>query len=166
MNRGSSSHPQSAPAPVHPSLGIRGQIIHNAQASIEFDAHPEPSSLNDDLLIRSEISFYIRQSGKSREQIADLMSESLGVRVSAKMLNTYTAESMESNRLPAAWLRAFCAALGNDALLEVLLAKAGYTLIRNEERQLLELGREFLRQKRATERIAMIEAGLRGVEGI
>jgi hypothetical protein len=149
---------------VQPSLGIREQRIHNAQSRLDFDRHPEPSTLNDDQLVRSEITYCIRQSSKSREQIAESMSASLGVRVTAKMLNTYSAGSMEPNRLPTAWLRAFCAAVGHDALFHAVAAAFGYRAIRGEEIELLELGREFLRQKRAAERMATIEASLRGVE--
>ena len=92
------------------------------------------------------------------------MTASLGVRVTAKMLDTYSAASMKPNRLPAAWLRAFCAAAGDDALLEAVATAAGYRLVGDEEIKLLELGRQYLRRKRADQEAALIEEKLRGLE--
>jgi hypothetical protein len=124
------------------------------------------TSPNDDSLIRETISRSIRACTRSRQQIADEMATLLGVRVTEKMVNTYSAESMSAHRLPAAWIRAFCRAADSDALLRAIAQAGGFHLITAEEKQLLELGREFLRQKRASEKLALIEAGLRGVEEI
>jgi len=162
MTKGSSSPNQSgAPAPSL-SLGNPPQKIHNLQPRFDFDA----ASPNDDGLIRGVISQSVRFSEKSREQIAEEMAGLLGVRVTEKMLNTYSAESMIEYRLPAAWLRAFCYAVDSDALLRAIAQAGGYYLITAEEKGLLDLGREYLRQKRASEKIALIEAGLRGMEAV
>ena len=66
--------------------------------------------------------------------------------------------------MTAAWQCAFCRAVGSDLLLNAVVEAGGYKIIRNEEIQLLELGREFLRQKRASETISMLEKRLQGVD--
>lgn len=155
---------QSAVSTGDKSLLNSPRQIGNAQRSLDFSAEILPGSLNDDLPIRAAVSSSIRRSDRSREQIAESMTEALGTRVTAVMLNTYTAASGSANRLPAAWVRAFCDAAGSDLLLEVLAEAAGYRLIRGEEIELLELGREWLRQKRASQQVEMLEKRLSGVE--
>jgi hypothetical protein len=123
-----------------------------------------PGSLNDDLLVRSTITACIKASGKSREQIADIMTELLGLAVTARMITSFTAESKELHRWPGAWDRAFCIAVDSDALLKCRAEAAGYQLIHGEEIQLLELGRQYLRRKRANEEAELLEKRLRGCE--
>jgi hypothetical protein len=124
---------------------------------------PLPVGLNDDLLVRDVVTRSIKHSGHSREQIADIMAELLGVSVTARMITSFTAESKELHRWPGAWDRAFCFATGDDALLKCRAEAAGYRVIGKDEIKLLELGREYLRQKRATRSIAQLESDLEGV---
>jgi hypothetical protein len=123
-----------------------------------------PGTLNDDLLVRSVITDSIKRSGLSREQVADKMSELLALPVTARMITSFTAESKELHRWPGAWDRAFCIAVNDNALLKCRIEAAGYHVIDSEEAKLLELGREYLIQKRAAERIASLEIGLQGVD--
>jgi hypothetical protein len=124
--------------------------------------HVVPGSLNDDLLVREAITVSIKRSGKSREQIADEMSRTLAIAVTARMISSFTAESKELHRWPGAWDRAFCAAVNDDTVLKCRAEAAGYQLIKDEEIHLLELGREYLQQKHAAERIHHIEKLLAG----
>ena len=61
----------------------------------------------------------IRQAPKSREAIAEEMSESAGCVVSVHQVNNWTAER-HPHRLPAGLLPAFCAATGSLEPLRVL----------------------------------------------
>jgi hypothetical protein len=45
-----------------------------------------PGSLNDDSLVREVVTEAIKRSGKSREQVADEMSRTLGLSVTARMI--------------------------------------------------------------------------------
>ncbi|MDR3797983.1 MAG: hypothetical protein P4K93_07510 [Terracidiphilus sp.] len=125
---------------------------------------PLPGSLNDDLLVRGVVTASIKQSNRSRDQIADQMSALLSVPVTARMITSFTAESKELHRWPGAWDRAFCAATGDDTLLLCRVEAAGYRVIKGEEIQLLELGKQYLRRKRADEQAAMLERQLAGVD--
>jgi hypothetical protein len=125
---------------------------------------PLPGSLNDDSLVRGLVTDAIKRSGKSREQIADEMQSMLAVPVKARMIASFTAESKELHRWPGAWDRAFCAATGDFRLLYSRVELAGYKVITQTEAELLDLGREFLREKRAAEHVALLEKRLSGVE--
>jgi hypothetical protein len=123
-----------------------------------------PGALNDDLLVREVITNSIKRSGKSREQIADEMSRGLAIAVTARMISSFTAESKELHRWPGAWDRAFCAAVADDALLKCRVELAGYQVIDTAEAQLLALGREYLRQKRASAQVEILERQLQGLD--
>jgi len=120
--------------------------------------------MNDDLLVRGVVTASIKHSGLSREQIADAMSDLLGITVTARMLTAFTAESKELHRWPGAWDRAFCSATRNNDLLKCRAEAAGLLVIGADEIKLLELGREYLRQKRASRSIAQLESDLEGVD--
>lgn len=92
------------------------------------------------------------------------MSELLSTRVTVGMLNAFSAESKRLHRWPAAWDRAFCQATGDYALLVCRVLRAGFFVITAEEHDLLELGRQYLLQKRAAEEISRIERSLQGVD--
>lgn len=125
---------------------------------------PAPGSLNDDGLIRELLTALIRRSSKSRQQIAEEMSRLIGSSVTVRMLNSYTSDAAEQHRWPIQFTRAFCHAIQDWALLRCIVERAGFHMITEAEARLLELGRQYLRQKRAGEQIAAIEGGLRGVE--
>ena len=150
-----SSQPQSPPPVPSESLPLFAK---------NFSIDIVPGSLNDDLLVRETITEAIKRSSKSREQIADEMTRTLGLAVTARMISSFTAESKELHRWPGAWDRAFCAAVGDNALLFCCVERAGFKVINSAEVDLLELGREFLRQKRASENVALLEKRLQGFD--
>lgn len=123
-----------------------------------------PGSLNDDSLVRSAISESIKRSGKSREQVAEEMTRSLGIAVTARMITSFTTESKELHRWPGAWDRAFCHATGEWQLLFCRVEAAGFSVITTTEAQLLELGRQYLIQKRSEQSIALLERRLAGTD--
>ena len=127
-----------------------------------FSTKPPQGSLNDELLVREIITRSIKQCSKSREVIAEEMSSSLDLAVTARMISSFTSKSKELHRWPGAWDRAFCAAVGSNDLLFCRVQRAGFKVIDQGEADLLELGREYLRQKQAAENIALLEQKLRG----
>lgn len=121
-------------------------------------------SMNDGALIRGVLVEAIRNSGKSRPQIADEMTRLVGREITERALNAYTAESKEDHRWPAELTRAFCCATGDDRLLRVLAEASGLRVITEEENHLLELGRNYLHRARAERAITSIEQRLEGSE--
>lgn len=74
------------------------------------------------------VKLAIKIAPKSREQIADDMTELSGRRVTAGMINNWTAES-HPHDVPAELLPAFCEATGDFGSLLVLTDTAGvYTV--------------------------------------
>jgi hypothetical protein len=119
-------------------------------------------SMNDGALIRGLLVEAIRNSDKSRAQIADEMTRLVGRDVTERMLNAYTAESKEEHRWPAELTRSFCSATGDDRLLRVLAEAAGLRVINASESRLLELGRNHLQRSRAERAITTLEQRLEG----
>lgn len=123
-----------------------------------------PGALNDDSLVRGLITDAIKHCGKSREEIAETMERLLAIPVTARMIGSFTAGSKELHRWPGAWDRAFCIATGDNRLLFCRAELAGYKVISAAEADLLDLGREYLRQKRAAAQVDLLEKRLAGVE--
>jgi len=80
------------------------------------------------------------------------------------MITSFTTETKELHRWPGAWDRSFCVAVNNNRLLFCRVELAGYRVIDATEADLLELGKETLKQKRAAENAAMLEKRLQGVD--
>lgn len=121
-----------------------------------------PGSINDASTIRAMLAESIKRSGKSREQIAETMSRLTGTMVTERRLNAFTAESRESFKFPLELARAFCMATRDFTLLRNVIEMAGFRVITKTEFDVLQLGHEYLTQKRAAENMAMLEARLGG----
>jgi hypothetical protein len=157
---------QSGGGFVSPSTeNPRPQIAVNRQPSL-FESTPllAPGSLNDASLVRNAVIESIRECGKSRAQLADEMSRLTGTEVTVRRLNAFTAESREDYRFPAELLRALCIATGSHQLLRCLVAESGFFMISRAENDLLELGREYLKQKRAADHAQLLERRLEGFD--
>jgi len=90
---------------------------------------PQPASLNVDVRLRSCVSEAIRRFDGDRYDVAARMSRLLAVEVTKSQLDAWTAESKEhSHRLPAAYLPAFCAAVGDWSPLRMLAETGGHRL--------------------------------------
>ncbi len=113
-------------------------------------------------MIRGVLIQAIKRSGKSRAAIAEEMEFLLARPVTEKMLNAFTAESRDDRRWPAEFDRAFCRATGDDTLLACRARLAGLHVITEEERLLMELGRQYLMRNQAEEQIAILQRRLHG----
>ncbi len=120
--------------------------------------------MNDASVVRSALVEAIRVCGKSRELLADEMTSLTGTQVTARRINAFTAESREDYRFPMELARAFCVATHDFTLLRRIAEMAGFRLIDATEADLLELGREMLRQERATEKAALLKKRLQGLD--
>lgn len=106
--------------------------------------------------LQAAIRDAIRQAPKSRETIADEMSDLAGVTVSVHQVNNWTAES-HPHRMPMELLPAFCRATGSVEPIKILAESAGiYTLpgpdaLRAEIQKLDEESKRLQREKRKRE---------------
>ncbi|WP_448874415.1 hypothetical protein [Desulfobulbus propionicus] len=106
--------------------------------------------------LQAAIREAIRQAPKSRETIADEMTELAGVTVTVHQVNNWTAES-HPHRIPAELLPAFCQVTGSIEALRLLAETAGvFTLpgpdaLRAEIHKLDEETKKLAREKRKRE---------------
>ena len=157
-----SSRNQSRRPCDHASLADQSQLF--TCVSPKSTSSGNSGSFNDGFALRGIITDSIRNCGKSREVIAEEMTQLLGSVVTSRALDSYTAESAQQNRFPAEYMRAFCHVTGNSALILHLIACSGLHAISDAEHKLLELGRAYLRRKRAEKNISAIEQEFEGVD--
>jgi len=96
-----------------------------------------------DLALRIFLARKFREHPLSKPQIADRLTELLGEPVSLSRLDSYTASTKISARLPAYFLRALCEALDSDDILlflarPALRKKAEFTEMVHELRRLCD----------------------------
>jgi len=123
----------------------------------------KPSSFNIDLRLRDELSLGLKRSPLSRYQVAARMSELLGVEVSKAQLDSWTAESKENHRFPAAYLPAFCEATGYREPLKLMAELLRCYLIESQDALLTELGRIGQKKKEMEEKERTIRQVLKGM---
>ena len=114
-------------------------------------------------MIRRIVSSAMRKSKLSRTQLAELMTSESGLWVTERMLNNYAAESRKDFRFPAELIPSFCKATGDFRLLICCVEASGLHVVDDDAMAVLELGREYLRGKRAAASIAALETRLEGV---
>lgn len=110
----------------------------------------EKGSRNIKVEVCAAASRMIRESGKSRAQVADEMSHLAGEDITVSMLDGFTAPTRD-NRFPAEFVSIFCEATGGDALAELVMPTTK-VLIDRDEADLLDLGQAVRLKKAAAER--------------
>jgi hypothetical protein len=112
-----------------------------------------PGRLNQAVEIMAAIKKAIRQAPKSREVIADEMTELSGERITVSMINNWTSDS-HPHDMPGRLYSAFCRATGDIELIRILAEGAGvFTLpgpdaLRVEIQKLDEQTKELQAEKR------------------
>ena len=139
------------------------QIFSDAQPGLFDQGAVTPGSDNIGHLIRGLVTTACTQCRFSRDQIADRMTEYLGTRVTSRMLNAWTAESLEQHRFPLEYLIAFCRATETWALLALVVSKSGATMIGQREKDLISLGEAAARKELAEREFAFRFAAIGGV---
>lgn len=87
-----------------------------------------PGRLNIAIRLTMAARCAIKNAPKSRETIADEMTEMTGDTVTVSMINNWTAES-HPHRIPGELIPAFCVATGDHGMIEIQAEAAGvYTL--------------------------------------
>lgn len=116
----------------------------------------EPGRLYCSVKLRAAVVAAIKDAPKSRETIADEMSEMTGTAITIHSLNSWTAES-HPHRMPAELIPAFCQATGSIEPIRILAETAGvYTLpgedaLRSEVQKLREQERRIASERRKRE---------------
>jgi hypothetical protein len=114
-------------------------------------------SCNHAALVRTIIVEAMRDSFKSRAEIADEISDITEVRVTERMLNAFAADSREDHRFPCELLIAFCTATNDYSLLKALVEGAGFKMIGPDEQKALRVGQAYLRKLEAERVLAEVQ---------
>lgn len=96
--------------------------------------------------IKRAVAETIRDSGRSREVLAHLMSEHLDERITAAMLDQYTSTANEGHNIPAHRLIALLLVTGDTRLVNALLADTDLIAVDAKYEALIY--REMAKEKR------------------
>ena len=105
-------------------------------------------SLDLDHALRVLLAETIKTCPKKRQQVAEELSALVGRSISEAMLNSYTADSKEAHRFPAAWIPAFCVVTGDSRLIEIIASRCGMTLVSERGLRLIEFAEAILEKER------------------
>lgn len=98
-------------------------------------------SLDLDAQIREAISATLKNSIHDRYGIAAKMSRLMAKEITKSMLDSWSAESKETNRFPLSCLNPLITATDDKSILRLLCEKAGGYFIESEDALRLELGK-------------------------
>jgi hypothetical protein len=150
--------------PSSGQLSLFDVLSRLEKRSRSTDTPRRPSSFCLDQRLREELSQGLKRSSLSRYQVAARMSELMGVEVSKAQLDSWTAESKENHRFPAAYLPAFCEATGHREPLRIMAELINCYLVESQDALFTELGRIKQKKEELTERERTIRQFLKESE--
>ena|SRR5579864_1933064 len=80
----------------------------------------------------------------------------LSTKVTAAMLNNFTADGKVAHRFPFVWSRAFCQSTGDWRLLHYIAEQASFILLDKEDADVVALGEQVIEQERAAAEVKKI----------
>lgn len=102
-------------------------------SAADVEQTKKEGSLNIGREIRLSLSQGIKQCPLSRRQIAGEMSHAVNADVTVTMIDFWTAESKEKNRIPAEYVPAFCVVTGYSEPLKIISEAAGMFMLPGSE---------------------------------
>ena len=128
--------------------------LHRIKSYIEYMKLASPTSRNLEAeptkTVRYLVTAAIAGSGKSREDIAVLLTKKIGETITAEMLNGWTSQSKKRLRFPVAFVPAFCKITGDDQLQRFALGQRLRPLLSLGEADLEKLVCERVRRKKGS----------------
>lgn len=119
----------------------RSDIVAFMRQLVEAQDIITPGSLNIDTILREMVSSSLKNTTRSRLEVAAEMSKLIDEKITKTTLDTYSAESKKGHRLPAAYLVAFSHAVQDKSILRFICMKAGGLFVEGEDALLLQLGK-------------------------
>ncbi len=102
-------------------------------SSADVEKTKKEGSLNISRNIRLSLSQGIKQCSLSRRQIAGEMSHVVDTDITVTVIDSWTAESKEKNRIPAEYVPAFCVVTGFFEPLKIISEAAGMFTLPGQE---------------------------------
>jgi hypothetical protein len=119
--------------------------------------------LNISARIDAAIRAAIRNAPKSRESIADEMTELSGETVTTSMINNWTAES-HPHELPGRLYATFCTATGDHELLRIQAEAAGLYTLKSPDALRADVMKDIEQKRELDRRIKQKEALIKALE--
>ena len=121
---------------------LQGCMSAKEQMKFEFPAGPEaaPGTLGIESKVREAVNIAISTSGKSREEIAGLMTEYTASEITLSMLNAWTAESRRYHRFPFQFALPLEVATGSYSLTHLHNELRGCRTLIGAEALIADLG--------------------------
>ena len=112
--------------------------------------------------VREALVTALSRSGLDREYVAEELSRLIGEPVSVHTLNSWTADSKGSRRLPLEYAGALCVILGDMSLLRAAITACGFAMLDADEVAVFELGQLTIEKKRRAKKEREIMERLNG----
>jgi desulfoferrodoxin (superoxide reductase-like protein) len=96
------------------------------------------------------VSASMKDSGKTRSQLASEMTDSLGEEVTENMLNAYASEARESHTIPYVRLVALAQVTGDARLLQIGAEQIGHVVADLRYMEWIKVGMEADRKEQIT----------------
>ncbi|MFZ2948937.1 MAG: hypothetical protein WA003_05580 [Desulfuromonadaceae bacterium] len=121
----------------------------------------QPGRLNISARLNAAIKQAIRQAPKSRETMADEMTELLGIEITVGMVNNWTAIS-HPHRMPAEYIPAFCIVTNSNDSITILNEATGVFTVNGADALRADIRKEEealkARQREIRKKVALLEA--------
>lgn len=119
----------------------RDQLTFDDLLALPKTPESTAGSLDFGLELRRTLSEALKQTTKSRFEVAGSMSHLLGFEISKHQLDSWCAESRDGWRFPLEYAVAFEVATESFLLTELLARKRGYRIVMGDEIRQVEIGR-------------------------
>lgn len=96
---------------------------------VKFDDEAKVRAATISHRISRSVSTILTESGLPREAVAEAMSEFLGARLTATVLNGYASEGREANKISLERAEALLHATGDPRIFGDILSRHGYAVI-------------------------------------
>jgi len=123
-----------------------------------------PGSQNISVEVRHLLSDILKQSPKSRYEIAARMSELLGVKISKHQLDSWTADSRDGWRFPLEYMTAFESACDTYEITEYIATQRGCSLNIGTETLTAKLGQLEVMRTEIAKQIRDLKGHLEAVK--
>ncbi|HEX2959105.1 MAG TPA: hypothetical protein VHO70_19875 [Chitinispirillaceae bacterium] len=146
-------------------MSISRKKIDSVQGSMLkdlFSAANLAGSLDISTKVRSALNAAIKKSPLSRHLIAGRMSELLDRDITKAMLDAWTADSKDGWKFPAEYIPAFCVAVEDVSILDLLCNECKCLCVKTEDQLRLELGHIAAQEIALRERKKQLQSKMKG----
>ena len=138
-------------------LDIGQRSLFDYIEHLKKEIRPDEANIICGLRIKKLINQSIKESDFSRIQVANRMSEQLGIEITQSQLDAWTAESKNAHRFPLEYLPAFVNATESWALIIEACRMCGGQFNKGEEILHAEIGKIKDMQRQLKEREKAIQ---------